>query len=232
METFTTRWRIIQFIRNFVQQKGYAPTIGEIQRSLNISSKSVVRYHLKALEEEGLINREPQVTRGIDVLGVGKRARAVPLLGSISAGEPMPVATQETWYTIARKMVDVPADMLPINIDAYALRVNGNSMTDALVDDGDIVILETTSTAENGQMVAAWLKDKQETTLKRLYVEPGRIRLQPANRAIGPIYCRPEEVEILGRVVGVIRKLLNSDASDAIGCSKNVMGWEIVTSLQ
>ena len=206
MKVYTTRWRILEFMRNFMEEKGYAPTQGEIQKALGISSSSVVDYHLKALEEEGVITREPEVARGIQVSGIGKRARAVPLLGTIAAGQPIPVPTEETWHTIAQETVEVPAEMLPRQIRAYALRVKGTSMIDAFVDDGDIVVLEATRTAEDGEMVAAWLTERQEATLKKLYREPGRIRLQPANRSMAPIYADPDQIEVQGRVIGVLRK--------------------------
>jgi repressor LexA len=206
MKVYTTRWRILEFIRNFVEEKGYAPTQGEIQKALGISSSSVVDYHLKALEEEGVITREPEVARGIQVSGIGKRARAVPLLGTIAAGQPIPVPTEETWHTIAQETVEVPAEMLPRQIRAYALRVKGTSMIDAFVDDGDIVVLEATRTAGDGEMVAAWLTERQEATLKKLYREPGRLRLQPANRSMAPIYADPDQIEVQGRVIGVLRK--------------------------
>ncbi len=206
MKVYTTRWRILEFIRNFVEEKGYAPTQGEIKKALGISSSSVVDYHLKALEEEGVITREPEVARGIQVSGIGKRARAVPLLGTIAAGQPIPVPTEETWHTIAQETVEVPAEMLPRQIRAYALRVKGTSMIDAFVDDGDIVVLEATRTADDGEMVAAWLTERQEATLKKLYREPGRIRLQPANRSMAPIYADPDQIEVQGRVIGVLRK--------------------------
>jgi len=207
MKIYTTRWRIVEFIRNFVEERGYAPTIGEIQKALGISSKSVVKYHLSALEEEGLITREPEVARGIEVSGVGRRARAVPLLGTIAAGEPIPGPTDETWHSIAQDTIEVPAEMLPRQVQAYALRVKGTSMIDALVDDGDIVVLEATRVAEDGEMVAAWLTDRQEATLKRLYREPGRIRLQPANQSMEPIYVDPDNIEVQGRVIAVLRKV-------------------------
>jgi len=206
MRVSDTRQRIVEFIRDFVEQKGYAPTMGEVQTALGLSSKSLVEYHLKALEEEGVITREPQVARGIEVSGVGRRARAVPLLGTIAAGEPIPVPTEDTWYSVAHETVEVPAETLPRQVQAYALRVKGTSMIDAFVDDGDIVVLEATRTAENGEMVAAWLTDSQETTLKKLYREPGRIRLQPANRSMAPIYVDPDKVRVQGRVIAVLRK--------------------------
>jgi repressor LexA len=206
MKIYTTPWRIFDFIRKFVEEKDYAPTIGEIQKALGISSTSVVDYHLRALEEEGFITREPEVSRGIHVSGIGRKARAVPLLGTIAAGEPIPVPTEETWYTVVRETVEVPAEMLPRGVRAYALKVEGNSMVDAYVDDGDIVILEATPGAENGQMVAAWLSDEQKATLKKIYYEPERIRLQPANPSMAPIYVNPDNIQIQGRVIGILRR--------------------------
>jgi len=206
MRVSDTRQRILEFMRNFVEQRGYAPTMGEIQKALGIRWKSLVEYHLKALEEEGVITREREVARGIEVHGFGKKARAIPLLGTIAAGQPIPVPTEETWHTVVRETVEVPAEVLPRGVRAYALRVKGTSMIDAFVDDGDIVVLEATRTAENGEMVAAWLTDSQETTLKKLYREPGRIRLQPANRSMAPIYVDPDKVRVQGRVIAVLRK--------------------------
>ena len=207
MKVYTTRWRILEFIRNFVEQRGYAPTVAEIRKGLDISSNSVVKYHLDALEEEGIIDRTPDIARAMHVSGVGKRARPTALLGTIPAGQPIPVPTEDTWHMIAQETVEVPADMLPNNVRAFALRVQGISMIDALVDDGDIVILEATPTAENGQMVAAWLKDRQETTLKKIYYEGNRIRLQPANKSMAPIYVDPDNLLVQGRVIAVLRKL-------------------------
>ena len=206
MRISDTRQRVIEFIRCFVEQKGYAPTMGEIQRALGLSSKSLAEYHLKALEEEGVITREREVARGIEVYGFGKKARAVPLLGTIAAGQPIPVPTEETWHTVVRETVEVPAEVLPRGVRAYALRVEGKSMIDAFVDDGDIIVLEATPVAENGQMVAAWLTDRQEATLKKVYYEPERIRLQPANESMEPIYVDPDNLQVQGRVIAVLRK--------------------------
>lgn len=208
MRESDTRQRIVNFMRNFVEQKGYAPTIGEMQRALSLSSKSLVAYHLRALEEEGVIGRERQVARGIEVSGVGKRARTVPLLGTIAAGQPIPVPTEETWYTIPEETIEVPANMLPSNIRAFALRVRGKSMVDAYVDDGDIVILEATPAVENGQMVAAWLSREQTATLKKVYFETNRVRLQPANRKMSPIYVDLDNLQVQGRVIAVLRRYI------------------------
>ncbi len=207
MKKFTTRWLVLEFIRNFVQDKDYAPTVAEIQKGVGISSSSVVNYHLEALEREGSIIREAEVSRGIHVSGIGKRNRAVPLWGTIAAGEPIPVPTEETWHNVAQDMVEVPGEMLPRGAQVYALRVKGTSMIDALVDDGDIVVLKAANTVEDGDMVAAWLTDKGRATLKKLYREPGRIRLQPANRTMKPIYVDPDKIQVQGQVVAVLRTL-------------------------
>jgi len=180
--------------------------MGEIQEALVLSSKSLVEYHLKALQEEGVIDRVPELARAMDISGVGKRARAVALLGRIAAGQPIPVPTEDTWHMVPEEMVEVPADMLPSGIRAFALRVQGKSMIDAFVDDGDIVILETTAAPENGQMVAVWLPNSQEVTLKKIYYEPNRIRLQSANQKMKPIYVVPEDIEVQGRVIAILRK--------------------------
>jgi len=198
---------ILEFIKSFVEERGYAPTLGEIQRAIGISSKSVVDHHLKALEREGHIRRDAQVVRGINVSGIGRRSRSVPLLGTIAAGAPIAVPTDETWHSAALDTIDVPAELLSGERQVYALKVKGTSMIDALVDDGDIVILEAKNTADNGEMVAAWLSDRNEATLKRLYREAGRIRLQPANQTMPPIYVEPDKVEVQGKVVAVLRKV-------------------------
>lgn len=199
--------KILDFIRRFIEQRGLAPTIGEIQRGLNISSKSVVDRYLKALEEDGHIKRNTRVIRGIDVTGMGKRSHSVSLFGTIAAGQPIPVPTEDTWRNVALDTVDVPADFLPPGSQAYALEVKGTSMIDALVDDGDIVVLEAVSTVDDGEMVAAWLKEEQEATLKKLYREKGRIRLQPANQTMEPIYVAPDNIQIQGKVIAVLRKI-------------------------
>jgi len=200
------RNKILEFVRDFVEAKGYAPTVGEIQRGMDISSKSVVHKHLDALEEEGYIKRDSQVTRGIEVAGVGKRTWAVPLLGTIAAGQPIPVPTEDTWRAVALDNVDIPSDLVSSRRELFALRVKGTSMIDALVDDGDIVIIQAVNSVEDGEMVAAWLSDRNEATLKKFYRENGRIRLQPANQTMQPIYADPSNVVVQGKVSAVIRR--------------------------
>jgi len=200
-----TRQRILQFIRDFVEERGYAPTVRDILRGCNISSTAVVQHHLNILEREGHIGRDPKVFRSIQLPDRGNLVR-VPLLGTIAAGEPIPVPAPEVWRTEAVETLQLTAELTQ-GKEVYALRVRGLSMIDALIDDGDIVLMQPTSTADNGDMVAVWLKEQQEVTLKRMYQEPGRIRLQPANSQMAAIYVEPDGIDIQGKVVGVIRKL-------------------------
>jgi len=200
-----TRQRILKFIRDFVDDRGYAPTVRDILRGCSLSSTAVVQHHLNVLEREGYIHRDPEVFRSIQLLD-RKNTIRVPLLGSIAAGEPIPVPSSETWTSEAVEVLQLTEELTQ-GKEVYALKVNGLSMMDALIDDGDIVLMEPTSTAEDGDVVAAWLKDKQEVTLKRFFQETGRIRLQPANSQMKPLYVNPEDIEIQGRVIGVIRKL-------------------------
>lgn len=200
-----TRQRILQFIREFAEDKGYAPTIRDILRGCNISSTAVVQHHLNILEREGYIDRDPKVFRSIQLPERGNLV-SVPLLGTIAAGEPIPVQSSDVWRTEAMEMLQVTDDITQ-GKEVYALKVKGISMIDALIDDGDIVLMQQVNNANDGDMIAAWLKEEQEVTLKRIYAETGRIRLQPANSQLDPIYVKPDDLEIQGKVVGVIRKL-------------------------
>ncbi|MFC1979250.1 LexA family protein, partial [Chloroflexota bacterium] len=126
----------------------------------------------------------------------------------IAAGQPIPVPEADTWdITVSAETLEVATEMTRGKSGVYALKVKGTSMIDALIDDGDIVLMQQTSVADNSEMVAVWLKNECETTLKKFYKEPGRVRLQPANVQLGPIYADPENVEVQGRVIGVIRRL-------------------------
>ncbi len=199
------REKIIEFIRRSLDERGYAPTVREIMKGCNLSSTAVVQHHLKVLEREGRIHRDPQIVRSIQL--TEKDFVEVPLLGAIAAGQPIPVPNSDTWISPPEEVLKLAADLVGNKSNIYALKVKGTSMLDALVDDGDIVIMEATPTAENGQMVAVWLKDEQEVTLKKIYREPGRIRLQPANKQMKPDAPKPENVEIQGKVVAVLRRL-------------------------
>jgi repressor LexA len=200
-----TRQRVLKFIRDFVENRGYAPTVRDIMRGCNLSSTAVVQHHLNILEREGHIHRDPEVFRSIQLLDRRNIVR-VPLLGTIAAGEPIPVPSPETWRSEAVEMLELTEELTQ-GKEVYALKVKGLSMIDALIDDGDIVLVQPASTADDGDMVAAWLKEEQEVTLKRLFRDPQGIRLQPANSQIRPLYVNPENIEIQGKVTGIIRKL-------------------------
>lgn len=209
--TNRTRQNILKFIRDFIAEKGYAPTVRDILRGCKISSTAVVQHHLNVLEREGYIHRDPEVFRSIQLTN-RKRMVSVPLLGIIAAGEPIPVPTTETWQNEALESIDVAED-LTTGKNIYALKVKGLSLIDALIDDGDIVLLEPVNTANDGDMVAVWLKDRQEVTLKRFFREKRRIRLQPANSQMRPLYTEPDNVEIQGKIIAVIRKLYRACTS-------------------
>jgi repressor LexA len=206
----STRYRILSYIKDFFDEKGYAPTIRDIVKGCQISTTSVVQHHLNQLEKEGHIQRDPQVFRSIrltEPTSIRAEITEIPLLGTIAAGEPIPVPTDEAWTAEPQEILNVPVEFTGSRKSVFALRVKGSSMIDALIDDGDIVIMETATSIHDGDMVSVWLKDRQEVTLKRIYREAQTIRLQPANRYMSPIIVSPDNVEIQGKVVGVIRKL-------------------------
>ena len=208
--------QILHFIEQFLATKGYPPTIREIQAELKpaasgkLVSTSVVDYNLNILEERNLIRRNRHISRGIELVNaptsISNRI-AIPLVGQIAAGTPIGVPDDLAEGEFAES-VELGMDLLPARTDGlFALRVKGNSMIDALIGDGDIVILRHQETAENGQAVAVWLKDEKETTLKYFYHEGNRVRLQPANVTMDPIFTQPDNVEIMGRLVSVYRTL-------------------------
>ncbi len=201
----TTRQKILKYIHEFLDEHGYAPTVRDILRGCSLSSTAVVQHHLNILEREGHIHRDPEIFRSIQIVD-RKQLIRVPLLGFIAAGEPITVPSSDTWETEAMDTIELTDDLTQ-GKEVYALKVKGLSMIDALIDDGDIVLMQNTSAADNGDVVAAWIKDRQEVTLKKLYRESDRIRLQPANSQMAPIYVQPENLEIQGKVVGVIRNL-------------------------
>jgi repressor LexA len=201
------RQQILSFIREFIDRKGYPPTVRDILHNCHISSPAVVQHHLKVLENQGHISREPGIRRSITLTDRPGRAIKVPLWGSIAAGQPIPVLQPDAWHGEPMEMLELPADMAPARDNIYALQVKGLSMIDALIDDGDIVVMQSTNTVDNGEMAAVWLKTEQEVTLKKVYRERGRVRLQPANNQMEPMYHDPGNIEIQGRVIGVIRRL-------------------------
>jgi len=199
--------RIIDFLREFIEDKSYPPSIREIQSGCKISSTSVVEYNLRILEREGHIRRDREVSRAIELSARSRGMVRVPVIGYIAAGEPIPVPSADTWSLEALESLELTRDLTRGKEGVYALKVKGTSMIDALIGDGDLVVMEQVATAENGEMVAVWLKREKEATLKRFYLERGRIRLQPANEEMEPLYVDPGDVEIQGKVIGVVRKL-------------------------
>ncbi len=201
--------RMLDFINQFLDDQGYPPTVRDIQNGCNVSSTSVVDYNLNILQREGRIRRAPDVSRGIEVLdGAGRRGNMVqvPLMGYIVAGEPLPILSSEDWAASEpMDTLDVAKSTLRGEQDVYALRVRGTSMIDAFVDDGDLVFISRTNNVRDGDMVVAWLKIEKEATLKRLYREGQRVRLQPANSQMEPIYVDAEALEIQGKVVAIQR---------------------------
>ncbi|MCC6388164.1 MAG: repressor LexA [Dehalococcoidia bacterium] len=200
--------QIFEFLRTFLEDKDYPPSIRDIQEGCGISSTSVVDYNLRKLEEKGYIRRDREVSRGIEILGARRnRARIIeiPVLGTIAAGQPIPVPTSDRFGNDSDDTVAVTEDMIRGRPNVFALRVKGTSMIEDLIDDGDIVFLEPAQAASNGEKVAVWLKDRGEVTLKRYYHEGTRVRLQPANSTMEPIYTAPENVEIQGRFISSLR---------------------------
>jgi repressor LexA len=200
--------KILEFIKSFALDNGYPPTIREIGEAVDISSTSVVNYNLNALQKEGHIVRDRTVSRGIRLTEGLEGLRAadliqVPLLGRIAAGNPIPVPED----SFVGETMELTRDLVPSGNDIYALQVRGDSMIDALINDGDVVIMRYQETAKDGDMVAAWLVDEEETTLKRYYHEGNRIRLQPENSLMDPIFVTPDNLQIQGKVLTVIRQV-------------------------
>jgi len=200
---------ILKFMREFIDEHDYPPSIRDIQLGCDISSTSVVDYNLKALERQGHIRRDREVSRAIELLdrGGGRRSRTVPvpIIGTIAAGQPIPVPTADTWETIdPDNIFEATEEMTRGRENVFALRVRGTSMIDALVNDGDIVILEQTTACDDGDMVAAWLRRENEATLKKFYREGDRVRLQPANSTMKPIFTAADNVEVQGKVLATI----------------------------
>ena len=205
---------MLKYISEYIQDAGRPPTIREIGTAAEISSTSVVNYNLTKLAEKGYIDRDAEVSRGLrltekarQLYGAAEEAVdrfiRVPLLGNIVASEPVEVFDsydEEDAIELSRTLLD---DKEPD--DLFALRVSGDSMIDAMVNDGDIVIMRQQETARNGDMVAIWLTPDDTTTLKYFYNEGNRVRLQPANPTMEPIYVKPSDVTVQGKVMMVLR---------------------------
>ena len=201
---------MLEFIRQFIEEHDYPPTIREIGAAVGISSTSVVNYNLDQLEQKGYIIRNREVSRGLRLVDstFSRRTHNVPFYGVIAAGSPIPVPEDPTSVL---EYVAVPADMLPPSGDVFALRVQGQSMIDALVDDGDIVLVRSQPTVETREMAVVEVLEPPEeagATLKYFYHHGDRIELRPANPdpAYQPLILSPEQVRVHGKVIGVIRR--------------------------
>jgi repressor LexA len=224
--------RIMKFLTEFQEQHGYSPSIREIGKHISVDSTSLVDYYLDQLCQESYIERDKRVSRSIRILrpmysseSVASRAtqavryaanRASELLtisvwGRIGASLPVPMPPAEGSYFDPDSTVEIARSLLPARekvSDLFALEVDGLSMIDAMVNDGDIVIMKRTQSANNGEMVAVWLEDSDETTLKYFFKEGSHVRLQPANPTMGPIIIdNPERLRIQGKVVMIVRRV-------------------------
>jgi repressor LexA len=188
--------RILEVIRAFTAEHGYPPSVREIGELVGLSSSSTIHAHLKALERRGLISRDPTKPRAMRS-GSIPEVVVVPVLGRVAAG--VPITAQED---IEGEFV-LPTGFAPRASNAFMLRVQGDSMVDAAILDGDLILVRPQRSAENGEIVVAMLDG--EATVKRFYREAGRIRLQPENQTMAPIYA--SDVEIVGRVEGIVRRL-------------------------
>ena len=200
MQPLTKRQReILDYLNEFIEQHGYAPSLEEIGRRFGLSSLATVHKHLTNLQDKGFIRRAWNRSRSVELVPtrMGGRALDLPLLGYVAAGVPIEAV-------VSNETVTVPEDLVGTR-DTYALRVRGNSMIDEQIRDGDLVVVEDRQTAHNGEMVIALLEGS-EVTLKKFYRENGHIRLQPANDAVAPIIVKADEVQVQGVVVGIMRR--------------------------
>ena len=188
--------KILDFIKSEIDLKGYPPSVREICAAVGLKSTSTVHAHLNTLEKQGLIRRDSTKPRALEVLdGSHQRGRSVPLVGRVTAGQPILAVENIEDYIV------LPQTLLGSD-DIYCLRVQGTSMIDAGILDGDIVVLRQQDTAENGEIVVAMVDD--EATLKRIFYEDGHVRLQPENAAMQPIYA--DSVTVLGKLIALFRQ--------------------------
>lgn len=187
--------RILEFIKKEIEQKGYPPSVREICAGVGLKSTSTVHAHLNHLEEQGYIRRDSTKPRALEVIdGTQSRGRSVPLVGRVTAGLPiLAIENIEEYMTLPQEMLG--------RDEVFCLRVQGESMIDAGILDGDIIVVREQSNAENGEIVVAMIED--EATVKRIYYEKTRVRLQPENQFMEPIYA--ENVQVIGKVVGLFR---------------------------
>ena len=200
MQPLTKRQReILDYLTDFIQQHGYAPSLEEVGKRFGLSSLATVHKHLTNLQDKGFIRRSWNRSRSVEVVPTrtGGRSVELPLLGYVAAGSPIEAV-------VGSESIAVPEDLVGKR-ETYVLRVRGDSMIDEQIRDGDYVIVEDRRTAENGEMVVALLEGS-DVTLKKFYRENGHVRLQPANPAMTPLVVDAERVQVRGVVIGVMRK--------------------------
>ena len=200
VQPLTKRQReILDYLNDFIQQHGYAPSLEEVGRRFGLSSLATVHKHLTNLQDKGFIKRAWNRSRSVELIParIGGRALELPLLGYVAAGRPIEAITSTETITVPEALVG--------KRDTYVLRVKGDSMIDEQIRDGDFVVVEDRKTADNGEMVIA-LIGGTDVTLKKFYRDNGRIRLQPANPAMQPLILDGAQVQVQGVVVGVMRK--------------------------
>jgi len=195
--------QVLDFIKSYKDKRDYAPSLEEIKKHLRLSSVSTAHYHVQALQNSGYLRKDENQPRALDVFKKQKLVQ-IPLLGRIAAGTPIEAIED-------KESIAVPQDKIKTGGNCFALQVVGTSMIDENIDDGDIVLVKKQATAENGQKVVA-LINNSEATLKQLFREKGRIRLQPANPRMQPIFVNPEDLLIQGIVVDVIKATPNSSS--------------------
>lgn len=189
--------KILDFIRSEIETKGYPPSVREICAAVGLRSTSSVHMHLTQLEKKGLVRRDATKPRALELLDSPlSKARTVPLVGKVTAGQPI-LAIEN----IEDQLI-IPNDLASMDTELFALRVQGESMIEAGILDGDIVIVHSQERAENGDIVVALIGD--EATLKRIYYENGHVRLQPENHTMAPIIV--PRAEVRGKVVALVRR--------------------------
>jgi repressor LexA len=221
--------QVLDVIQEYRAKHGYAPSYREICARTDITSTSMVNYYLEQLEEMGYIERSENISRSLKIKGAAQEkvdqvlgnvkqvvqdisnSLTIPIVGRIVASEPVPIPESDFSLFDSESNIDIPESLIPFNVQKeklFALEVDGDSMIDAMVNDGDLIIMKPAREAQNGEMVAVRLKDQNETTLKHFYHEGNRVRLQPANPTMDPIYVDSSaEIEVQGKVVLVIRQM-------------------------
>lgn len=200
--------RMLDFIRLYLEEHSYPPTIREIGKAVGIPSTSVVKYNLERLQEKDYLERSQEVSRGLRLKNGPNFGQTVdvPKFGNIAAGHPLAAFGQQD-NPYAGETLTLTADLVGDPTDVYTLQVRGDSMIDALVNDGDWVVIRHQTTAQPHEMIVAWIRDREETTLKYYYPEGERVRLQPANPKYEPIYVAADQLDIQGKVIAVVRQL-------------------------